>query len=665
MSAQARNGDKRIPHSFKQLEGVQRRCLPSLYGRVLAPLQTGHVEDMFNVVSNTSVTNPATERASSPLSALINNSTDANGQPVFAKVVRDALNKMTSNPAGQSDTSSRTADSSQSGQTFATSLLPNGRPFGIPATSKQDSKRQAQPSSNAPAILQALLTPALSMLSPAILENDQSTAAAPEEPISGNTTVAPATSADAGKQTLKVTTDTNEALPFSSQLMAQLAAVSPVSSAASDGDATSPVDPPGSTNAKSTLPPATIVSAATSAASAAATTAASAALQTSALAEAAQTTPAAAPPMATPQKTGVIAQVSIVSPNPQQGQPLSPILQQVAVLQRATPSRPSAPSVTVDLAPMAVQSQLVQAASKTALTPSSIPRTLAGADALTSAEIKGKQSISLQTRATEKTVQKAANAAVTPSNHSSSENSSSNQSGHKASDFSAPSDSSSTEVPLAKSESSSFSDALSVAFVSKPDAALVAQGASIAVSPPATSTQLTEIPARSTPDAPPSAPAQTQPPLPSLHTPDVPSGRFVNDAQLTNAPGHSEMRIAMQTDKLGAIELHARVSGDQVGAAIIVEKRDAHAALAVELPALQQALSEKQLRIEQVVLTQGSLSSTAGDAGANAQHNQRGTAQTSRAASFWNEARSLSTAAWFVPEQTGIFTSQGRLSVQA
>ncbi len=125
------------------------------------------------------------------------------------------------------------------------------------------------------------------------------------------------------------------------------------------------------------------------------------------------------------------------------------------------------------------------------------------------------------------------------------------------------------------------------------------------------------------------------------------------------------MRIAMQTDKLGAIELHARVSGDEIGAAIIVEKRDAHAALAIELPALQQALSEKQLRVEQVALTQSSLSSTAGDAGANAQHNQRDTAQTSRSASFWNEARSMGTAAWFVPEQTVIFNAQGRLSVQA
>jgi flagellar hook-length control protein FliK len=150
-----------------------------------------------------------------------------------------------------------------------------------------------------------------------------------------------------------------------------------------------------------------------------------------------------------------------------------------------------------------------------------------------------------------------------------------------------------------------------------------------------------------------------------LQPPESPSGHFVNDAQLTSAANQSEMRIAMQTNKLGAIEIHTRVSGDQVGAAIIVEKRDAHAALAVELPALQQSLSDKQLRVEQVALSQGSLSSTAGGTGANAQHNQRGTAQAPQSSSFWSEARTLSTAAWFVPEQTGIFNSQGRLSVQA
>ncbi|MGH9741688.1 MAG: flagellar hook-length control protein FliK [Candidatus Acidiferrum sp.] len=181
----------------------------------------------------------------------------------------------------------------------------------------------------------------------------------------------------------------------------------------------------------------------------------------------------------------------------------------------------------------------------------------------------------------------------------------------------------------------------------------------------ATPPQAAELAAHSASETLPSAPAQAQSSVPTLPISDIPLGHLVNSAQLTNAVGQSEMRIAMQTDKLGAIELRTRVSGDGVDATIFVEKRDAHAALAVELPALQQALSDKQLRVDQVSLTQGSLSSTTGDAGANAQQNPRGMTQPRQSTSFWNETRSLSTAAWFVPEQIGIFNDHGRLSVQA
>src|SRR5262249_45650012 len=96
-------------------------------------------------------------------------------------------------------------------------------------------------------------------------------------------------------------------------------------------------------------------------------------------------------------------------------------------------------------------------------------------------------------------------------------------------------------------------------------------------------------------------------------------GRMVNDAQLAQSATHSEMRIAMQTDRLGTVELRARVTGDEVGAAIAVEKRDAHAALAAELPALQQALSERHLRVEHLSLLQGGLHSSPGDSGAQQQ----------------------------------------------
>src|SRR5579862_980060 len=79
-----------------------------------------------------------------------------------------------------------------------------------------------------------------------------------------------------------------------------------------------------------------------------------------------------------------------------------------------------------------------------------------------------------------------------------------------------------------------------------------------------------------------------------------------NPALAAEAASRGEMRVALQTDQLGSVELHARIVGDQLGAAITVERKDAHTILATELPALQQSLSEKQLRVEELSLLHGS-----------------------------------------------------------
>ena len=147
------------------------------------------------------------------------------------------------------------------------------------------------------------------------------------------------------------------------------------------------------------------------------------------------------------------------------------------------------------------------------------------------------------------------------------------------------------------------------------------------------------------------------------HLPDAETGRFVNAAQLVDSAGHSEMRIALQTDKLGNVELRARIAGDDVGAAITVERRDAHAALAVELPALQQALAAKQLRVDQVALLHGSLNAATGDA------RHGGQQQMSPSPRMQGTAWAIATAAHVAGAQesasSSIFDSQGRLNVRA
>lgn len=151
---------------------------------------------------------------------------------------------------------------------------------------------------------------------------------------------------------------------------------------------------------------------------------------------------------------------------------------------------------------------------------------------------------------------------------------------------------------------------------------------------------------------------------PNWHAPDDSSGKGVSTAQLTDAANHSEMRITMQTDKLGSIELRAHVSGETVGAAITVEKRDAHSVLAVELPALQQALSEKSLRVDQVALFQGSLNLQDGQTGR--EMSQQQFSQGQQKGGIWSMANGrvspLITAEY---SQSGVFDSQGRLNVRA
>lgn len=127
-----------------------------------------------------------------------------------------------------------------------------------------------------------------------------------------------------------------------------------------------------------------------------------------------------------------------------------------------------------------------------------------------------------------------------------------------------------------------------------------------------------------------------------------------------------ELHLAMQTDRLGNVELHARIVGEQIGAAITVERKDAHAVIATELPALQQSLSEKQLRVEQLSLVQGFAGSDSRGADQSFQQNS-GTQQPGNRYGGYN-ARGYGSAeenTWVMGTTAAaeIFDSMGRLSV--
>jgi len=137
----------------------------------------------------------------------------------------------------------------------------------------------------------------------------------------------------------------------------------------------------------------------------------------------------------------------------------------------------------------------------------------------------------------------------------------------------------------------------------------------------------------------------------------------VTNVQIAGNTSQSEIHVAMQGEKLGGVELHARISGEQVGAAIVVEKKETHAALAVELPVLQQALHDKNLRVEHVWLTQGMPQGLDGGAAdsfpGQGQNEARRPWQADGGVPIGPDSNPFSN------EQETLFDERGRLSVRA
>ena len=334
--------------------------------------------------------------------------------------------------------------------------------------------------------------------------------------------------------------------------------------------------------------------------------------------------------------------------------PISKILQQISELQ---PNARPAVSLPVAHGPSATQTALTEPAAKAAIAavPFFAPHSAQFASLVSNAQH--------EPTAHAEVSQNAEIPSAPTAIHANPQDKSSNHGGQSqgsptGSQDGAPDSNNAT----AKPEIPSFASAQAAANAVKADApsSTVAQAPAI----PVTSAPIDHSHESARPSAE-AAPGNSPASLPQTSEPAA--NRFVSDAQILQASGHSEMRVAVQTDKLGAVELHARVAGDELGAAITVEKRDAHAALAVELPALQQALSEKQLRVEQLLLLQGAPHSTAGDAGAQSQTPQgdRGTQRQQTSAPLLQGESSAFPFPGGIFETHGIFDSQGRLSVRA
>lgn len=96
------------------------------------------------------------------------------------------------------------------------------------------------------------------------------------------------------------------------------------------------------------------------------------------------------------------------------------------------------------------------------------------------------------------------------------------------------------------------------------------------------------------------APSQATPAdrMAAAENPLNPAGGIVNAASMLQAQGRTEMHVALNTESLGPLQLHAVLDGNRVGASIAVVNHEAHTLLTNELPALQQVLSDQNLRVE-------------------------------------------------------------------
>jgi hypothetical protein len=82
----------------------------------------------------------------------------------------------------------------------------------------------------------------------------------------------------------------------------------------------------------------------------------------------------------------------------------------------------------------------------------------------------------------------------------------------------------------------------------------------------------------------------------------------VSSARLTQQAGSAEMQVRLRSEALGPIDVHTVVKGSDIGASIRVEGRDTQVMMANEISRLEQALSERSLRVQRLDVLQGNVS---------------------------------------------------------
>lgn len=135
-------------------------------------------------------------------------------------------------------------------------------------------------------------------------------------------------------------------------------------------------------------------------------------------------------------------------------------------------------------------------------------------------------------------------------------------------------------------------------------------------SPNVSTTQSAEVPAaeltQNTGTKPMFSPSQPLPASPSL---PASLSEMMRASELYQHMGNGEMHVAMQTELLGTIDLHATMRQSTLTATIGVQRADVQNLLANDLPALQHALADQHFHVEHIAVLDSSIGAHSGAAG--------------------------------------------------
>jgi flagellar hook-length control protein FliK len=141
-------------------------------------------------------------------------------------------------------------------------------------------------------------------------------------------------------------------------------------------------------------------------------------------------------------------------------------------------------------------------------------------------------------------------------------------------------------------------------------------------------------------------------------------GAAVSAASLAQNQGRAEMRVALDTDSMGAVQLHAVLDSGQIGASIAVVSHEAHTLLNNDLPALQQALADQNVRLDHLTVVNAPMSSGAG-AGNGWNFKSGDFNQPRNQAASWQPSPAVAAAATSASSEPATESVRGRLSVRA